>query len=140
MESSWSRPEVHNPNAYCDIVMILISIDMILMHTESMAGLRKELKRLPISKVHPHTTHPHTLTPLISHLILTPQPKVLRPPLLPGESLLMGQGVHCYLLSDGRDNNRLTPADGQVFLTSYRVVFLGTPCDVQGMLYPLPIR
>ncbi|XP_064399586.1 myotubularin-related protein 5-like isoform X3 [Halichondria panicea] len=82
--------------------------DMILMHVDSMAGLRKELKRLPISK-----------------------PLVIKPPLLPGELLLLEQGVHAFLLPDGRDNNHLTPSDGQVFLTSYRLIFIGTPCDVQ---------
>ena len=60
------------------------------------------------------------------------QAKVIKPPLLPGEVLLLEQGLHAYLLCDGRENGLLVPADGHVFLTSYRVIFLGTPCDAQG--------
>ena len=62
------------------------------------------------------------------------QAKVIKPPLLPGEVLLLEQGLHAYLLPDGRDNGLLLPADGHVFLTSYRVIFLGTPCDAQGII------
>ena len=57
---------------------------------------------------------------------------MIKPPLLPGEVLLLEQGLHAYLLSDGRDNGLLVPADGHIFLTSYRVIFLGTPVDAQG--------
>ena len=57
---------------------------------------------------------------------------MIKPPLLPGEVLLLEQGLHAYLLCDGRENGLLVPADGHVFLTSYRVIFLGTPCDAQG--------
>ena len=60
--------------------------------------------------------------------------KVIKPPLLQGEVLLLEQGLHAYLLPDGRENGLLLPADGHVFLTSYRVIFLGTPCDAQGAL------
>ena len=42
-------------------------------------------------------------------------------------------GIHCYLLPDGRDSGRLVPADGHVFLSSYRIIFLGSPCDPTGM-------
>ncbi len=36
----------------CVIMMFCcVCVDMILMHIDSMAGLREELKRLPISKV-----------------------------------------------------------------------------------------
>ena len=64
------------------------------------------------------------------HIII--QAKVIKPPLLPGEVLLLEQGLHAYLLSDGRENGLLVPADGHIFLTSYRVIFLGTPVDAQG--------
>ena len=67
---------------------------------------------------------------LILYYVL--QAKVIEPPLLPGEVLFLEQGLHAYLLADGRDNGLLVPADGHVFLTSYRVIFLGTPCDAQG--------
>ena len=58
---------------------------------------------------------------------------MIKPPLLPGEVLFLDQSLHAYLLTDGRDNGLLVPADGHVFLTSYRVIFLGTPLDAQGM-------
>ena len=53
--------------------------------------------------------------------------------------MIMSYGVHCYLLSDGRENGLLVPADGHVFLTSYRVIFIGTPCNPQGTTYILYI-
>lgn len=79
--------------------------DMIVIHLDSLVGLRKELKRLPIAKV-----------------------KIIKPPLLPGEVTVL-EGIHTYLLPDGRENGLLAPAEGHIFLTSYRVIFLGTPCD-----------
>ena len=42
------------------------------------------------------------------------------------------EGVHAYLLPDGRENQLLVPAEGHIFLTSYRIIFLGTPCHPQG--------
>ena len=63
------------------------------------------------------------------------QPKVIKPPLLTGEVMLLEQGVHAYLLQDGRENGKLLPADGHVFLTSYRIIFLGTACNPQGGHY-----
>ena len=40
--------------------------------------------------------------------------------------------IHCYLLPDGRDIRSLVPADGYVFVTSYRIIFLGSPWDPEG--------
>jgi len=48
--------------------------------------------------------------------------------------------MRAYLLADGRDEGIgahsggpvLLPAEGAVFLTTYRVVFKGTPCDPLG--------
>lgn len=45
------------------------------------------------------------------------------------------EGIHTFLLRDGRDTGRLVPADGHVYLTSYRVVFLGAPWDPEGSAY-----
>lgn len=56
---------------------------------------------------------------------------MIKPPLIPGETLLFEHSVHAYLLQDGRNSGLMLPADGQIFLTSYRVIFLGTPCDPQ---------
>jgi len=60
-----------------------------------------------------------------------PQPKVIKPPLLPGEVMVM-DGVRTYLFPDGRENGLLVPAEGHIFLTSYRIAFLGTPCHPLG--------
>ena len=69
--------------------------------------------------------------------IMQAKAKVMKPPLLEGETMI-GEGLHCYLLTDGRDNGLLVPADGHVFVTSYRVIFLGTPCNPQGILVYIP--
>ena len=58
--------------------------------------------------------------------------KMFKPPPLEGETLV-GEGLHCYLMMDGRENGLLVPADGHIFVTSYRIIFLGTPCNPQGM-------
>ena len=50
------------------------------------------------------------------------------------------EGLRVYLMADGREegtgNNMggptLLPAQGAVFLTSYRVIFKGMPCDPYG--------
>lgn len=49
-------------------------------------------------------------------------------------------GLRAYLLPDGRDEGVggntggpvLLPAEGAIFITTYRVVFKGTPCDPLG--------
>ncbi len=67
------------------------------------------------------------------------QPKILTPVFLPGEEVVMG-GLRVYLLPDGREEGiggslggpALLPAEGAIFLTTYRVTFKGTPCDPLG--------
>jgi len=64
------------------------------------------------------------------------------PTLLPGEEIVI-DGLRAYLLADGRDEGvgsniggpMLLPAEGAIFLTTYRVVFKGTPCDSLGECY-----
>ena len=60
--------------------------------------------------------------------------------MLPGEELVV-DGLRAYLLSDGRDEYQPTepgpqfiPTEGAIFLTSYRVIFKGTPCDQYGKI------
>lgn len=70
------------------------------------------------------------------------QPKILTPTLLPGEELVV-EGTRVYLLPDGREEGTggvaggptLLPAEGAIFLTNYRIVFRGTPCDPFGENY-----
>ena len=75
------------------------------------------------------------------------KPKILEPHLLPGEELSI-QGLRVFLMPDGRDENystghstgannantggsgpQLLPAEGAIFVTNYRIIFRGTPCD-----------
>ena len=75
----------------------------------------------------------------IFKLFLSTQPKILQPLLLPGEEMVI-EGLRVYLMADGREegtgNNMggptLLPAQGAVFLTTYRVIFKGMPCDPFG--------
>uniref|UniRef100_A0A674K602 SET binding factor 1 n=1 Tax=Terrapene triunguis TaxID=2587831 RepID=A0A674K602_9SAUR len=63
-------------------------------------------------------------------------PKLLRPSLLVGEECVM-EGLRVYLMPDGREEAAggniggppLLPAEGAIFLTTYRIVFKGTPTD-----------
>lgn len=71
--------------------------------------------------------------------LLLPQPKLLRPTLLLGEECVM-EGLRVYLMPDGREEAAggsvggppLLPAEGAVFLTTYRIIFKGTPTDPLG--------
>uniref|UniRef100_A0A914RXR1 GRAM domain-containing protein n=1 Tax=Parascaris equorum TaxID=6256 RepID=A0A914RXR1_PAREQ len=65
------------------------------------------------------------------------KPKLLQPALLlPSEHVLLG-GMRVFLLNDGRSLGNvcgdspqsLLPAEGAIFLTNYRLVFKGQPCD-----------
>ncbi|RWS28784.1 myotubularin-related protein 13-like protein [Leptotrombidium deliense] len=79
----------------------------------------------------------------------TTKPKIVTPDLLSGEELAM-QGLRAYLVPDGREEaigSSLThspggqsflgpgggpillPAEGAIFITNYRVIFRGKPCD-----------
>jgi myotubularin-related protein 5/13 len=59
--------------------------------------------------------------------------------LLPGEEIIM-EGLRVYLVADGREEGTggnmvgppLLPAEGAIFLTTYRIIFKGTPCDPLG--------
>lgn len=58
------------------------------------------------------------------------KPKIQTPSLLQGEKNLL-EPIRAYLLNDGREDDvlNLIPAEGALFLTNYRVIFRGTPCD-----------
>lgn len=82
--------------------------------------------------------HPeHLHIPLPYFLFL--QPKLLQPSLLVGEESVM-DGLRVYLLPDGREEAAggttggppLLPAEGAIFLTTYRIIFRGTPTDPLG--------
>ncbi|XP_033645492.1 myotubularin-related protein 13-like isoform X1 [Asterias rubens] len=89
---------------------------MVAMHIETLDAVNRESKRLPPIK----------------------KPKILKPTLLPGEEKIM-DGLRGYLLPDGREDGiggvmggpAYLPAEGAIFLTSYRVIFKGTPIDIQ---------
>ncbi|KAF3832668.1 hypothetical protein F7725_026333 [Dissostichus mawsoni] len=64
------------------------------------------------------------------------KPKILRPALLPGEKLV-SEGLRVLLDPDGREEAtggllggpHILPAEGALFLTTYRIIFKGTPHD-----------
>ncbi|XP_062932454.1 myotubularin-related protein 5 isoform X2 [Cynocephalus volans] len=88
--------------------------DIVQMHIETLEAVHRESKRLPPIQ----------------------KPKLLRPCLLPGEECVL-DGLRVYLLPDGREEGAggtvggpaLLPAEGAVFLTTYRVIFTGMPTD-----------
>ncbi|XP_018108307.1 myotubularin-related protein 5 isoform X3 [Xenopus laevis] len=88
--------------------------DIVQMHIETLEAVHRESKRLPPIQ----------------------KPKLLLPTLLAGEEMVM-EGLRVYLLPDGREEASgvslggppLLPAEGALFLTSYRCIFKGTPVD-----------
>ncbi|XP_066503261.1 myotubularin-related protein 13 isoform X2 [Hoplias malabaricus] len=64
------------------------------------------------------------------------KPKILRPALLPGEELVT-EGLRVVLDPDGREEAtggllggpHILPAEGALFLTTYRIIFKGAPHD-----------
>ncbi|XP_024150980.1 myotubularin-related protein 13 isoform X2 [Oryzias melastigma] len=64
------------------------------------------------------------------------KPKILRPALLPGEELV-SEGLRVMLDPDGREEAtggllggpHILPAEGALFLTTYRIIFKGIPHD-----------
>ncbi|KAI1239585.1 Myotubularin-related protein 13, partial [Lamprotornis superbus] len=91
--------------------------DIVQMHIETLDAVHRESKRLPPIQ----------------------KPKLLRPSLLLGEECVM-EGLRVYLMPDGREEAAggsvggpaLLPAEGAVFLTTYRIIFKGTPTDPLG--------
>lgn len=93
---------------------------VVAMQIETLDSVYRESKRLP----------PVT------------KPKITNPDLIDGEEILM-PGLRTYLLPDGRDKDNVKdesigvniggpvylPAEGGIFVTNYRVVFKGRPCD-----------
>ncbi|KAJ8983459.1 hypothetical protein NQ317_013334 [Molorchus minor] len=84
------------------------------MHIETLEAVHRESKRLPPIQ----------------------KPKILSPNMLAGEESIM-EGLRVYLLPDGREEGTagilggppLLPAEGAIFLTNYRIIFKGIPCD-----------
>ncbi|XP_076328826.1 myotubularin-related protein 13-like isoform X2 [Tachypleus tridentatus] len=87
---------------------------VVAMQIETLEAVYRESKRLP---------------PIM-------KPKILFPSLLQGEELVM-EGLRVYLIPDGREDGTggvmggpsLLPSEGAIFLTNYRIIFKGTPCD-----------
>ncbi|CAG2162301.1 unnamed protein product [Oppiella nova] len=87
---------------------------LVAMHMETLGDVWRESKRLP----------PIT------------KPKITTPNLLVGEELTL-PGLRSYLIHDGRDEGQcgvpfgtqLVPTEGAIFVTNYRIVFKGRPCD-----------
>ncbi|XP_066490713.1 myotubularin-related protein 5 isoform X3 [Tiliqua scincoides] len=87
--------------------------DIVQMHIETLDAVHRESKRLPPIQ----------------------KPKLFHPSLLVGEENVM-DGLRVYLLPDGREEAAgptgvlsLLPAEGAIYLTTYRIIFKGTPTD-----------
>ncbi|KAJ7986078.1 hypothetical protein DPEC_G00347070 [Dallia pectoralis] len=87
---------------------------IVAMQMETLDGVHRESRRLPPIQ----------------------KPKILRPALLPGEEFV-SEGLRVVLDTDGREEAtggllggpHILPAEGALFLTSYRIIFKGTPHD-----------
>uniref|UniRef100_A0A8C1YE71 SET binding factor 2 n=1 Tax=Cyprinus carpio TaxID=7962 RepID=A0A8C1YE71_CYPCA len=87
---------------------------LVAMQMETLEAVHRESRRLPPIQ----------------------KPKILRPALLPGEELV-SEGLRVVLDPDGREEAtggllggpHILPAEGALFLTTYRIVFKGTPHD-----------
>ncbi|XP_059831862.1 myotubularin-related protein 13 isoform X1 [Hypanus sabinus] len=98
----------HIKNLHCMIPGI------VAMHIETLEAVHRESRRLPPIQ----------------------KPKILRPALLPGEEFV-GEGLRVVLDPDGREEAtggalggpHILPAEGALFLTTYRIIFKGTPHD-----------
>ncbi|KAJ3594235.1 hypothetical protein NHX12_006566 [Muraenolepis orangiensis] len=90
---------------------------LVSMQMEALEAVQRESRRLPPIQ----------------------KPKILRPTLLPGEELV-SEGLRVVLDPDGREEAtggllggpHILPAEGALFLTTYRVIFKGTPHDPLG--------
>nr|XP_014348815.1 PREDICTED: myotubularin-related protein 5 [Latimeria chalumnae] len=88
--------------------------DIVQMHIETLDAVHRESKRLPPIQ----------------------KPKLLQPTLLAGEEIV-AEGIRVYLLPDGREEATggimggppILPAEGAIFLTTYRIIFKGMPAD-----------
>nr|XP_048708688.1 myotubularin-related protein 13 isoform X4 [Caretta caretta] len=87
---------------------------IVAMHIETLEAVHRESRRLPPIQ----------------------KPKILRPALLPGEEFVC-EGLRVLLDPDGREEAtggllggpHILPAEGALFLTTYRIIFKGTPHD-----------
>lgn len=76
---------------------------------------------------------------VMGYYAFTSQPKILRPALLPGEELV-AEGLRVLLDPNGREEAtggllggpHILPAEGALFLTTYRIIFKGIPHDPLG--------
>ncbi|XP_022243465.1 myotubularin-related protein 13-like [Limulus polyphemus] len=99
---------------HADMYLTVLEQGVVAMQIETLEAVYRESKRLP---------------PIM-------KPKILFPSLLQGEELVM-EGLRVYLIPDGREDGTggimggpsLLPSEGAVFLTNYRIIFKGTPCD-----------
>uniref|UniRef100_A0A670I5R3 SET binding factor 2 n=1 Tax=Podarcis muralis TaxID=64176 RepID=A0A670I5R3_PODMU len=98
---------------------------IVAMHIETLEAVHRESRRLPPIE----------------------KPKILRPALLPGEEFVC-EGLRVLLDPDGREEAtggllggpHILPAEGALFLTTYRVIFKGTPHDQLGMVFFMNVK
>ena len=80
--------------------------------------------------------HIETLEDVTAHALKLPnifKARIVAPPLLPREEMITPNGLRAYLISDGREQQlSFLPAEGALFLTTYRIIFRGTPLSADG--------
>ncbi|XP_051919539.1 myotubularin-related protein 13 isoform X2 [Hippocampus zosterae] len=115
---------------------------VVAMQMEALEAVHRESRRLPPIQKHlvilVTRTHTHRQTPsqYCLETNLEAVPKILRPALLPGEEFVT-EGLRVLLDPDGREEAtggmlggpHILPAEGALFLTTYRIIFKGIPHD-----------
>ena len=80
--------------------------------------------------------HIEQLEDVTAHALKLPnifKARIVAPPLLPREEMITPNGLRAYLISDGREQQlSFLPAEGALFLTTYRIIFRGTPLSADG--------
>ncbi|XP_023996594.1 myotubularin-related protein 13 [Salvelinus sp. IW2-2015] len=107
--SQFNLTPSHSPQLYQHLTPGIVAMQM-----ETLEAVHRESRRLPPIQ----------------------KPKILRPVLLPGEEFV-SEGLRVVLDPDGREEAtggilggpHILPAEGALFLTSYRIIFKGSPHD-----------
>ncbi|PWA17155.1 hypothetical protein CCH79_00010373 [Gambusia affinis] len=103
------------------------------MQMEALEAVHRESRRLPpIQKI----LNCGTIECFCGSSAGQKEPKILRPALLPGEEVV-SEGLRVLLDPDGREEAtggllggpHILPAEGALFLTTYRIIFKGIPHD-----------
>lgn len=132
-ESGFEDQEISD-NGQSVIKNVQRFIDKVCSESNLTEGHMKSLHHLIPNNVAMHFEQLESVATQAKRLPPIQKPKINTPSLLPGEDLIIDQGLRVYLLQDGRQDTTVSelkflPAEGALFLTSYRVIFKGSPID-----------